>query len=127
MVKKRIKLNVFLIITSIIIIFLLIPTSYADISTTIDPTDWEPSDFDYKDVNEVLDMMSVIVSIIRTVGIVVTVVVLLIIGIKYMTGSLEEKAEYKTSMKPYLIGVIIFFGISQILPIIIDLVARTLE
>lgn len=48
----------------------------------------------------------------------------MILGIKYMTGSLEEKAEYKKSMIPYLIGVAIFFSLSTILTTIIDLVSN---
>ena len=67
---------------------------------------------------------SAIISVIRVIGIIVTVVVLLILGIKYMTGSVEEKADYKKSMIPYLVGVFIFFTLSQILTIIMQLVSN---
>ena len=40
-----------------------------------------------------------------------------------MTGTVQEKAEYKKTMIPYLIGVFIFFALSQILPLIIGLIA----
>lgn len=36
-----------------------------------------------------------IVGILQTVGIVLSVVILIILGIKYMMGSAEEKADYK--------------------------------
>ena len=55
-----------------------------------------------------------IVSIITTVGIIVAVVVLLVLGIKYMMGSASEKAEYKKTMIPYLIGALLIFGASAI-------------
>ena len=55
-----------------------------------------------------------IVSIITTVGIIVAVIVLLILGIKYMMGSASEKAEYKKTMIPYLVGAILIFGASAI-------------
>lgn len=55
-----------------------------------------------------------IVSIITTVGIIVAVIVLLILGIKYMMGSAAEKAEYKKTMIPYLIGAVLIFGASAI-------------
>ena len=55
-----------------------------------------------------------VVDIITTIGIIVAVVVLLILGIKYMMGSASEKAEYKKTMIPYLIGAIIIFGASAI-------------
>lgn len=118
--KKNIVFKIFTIIAIILIFF--IPIAYAGTPTTVNPEEWKPSDFDVEDVDEVMDMAQVIVTIIRTVGIVVAVVVLLIMGIKYMVGSVEEKADYKTSMKPYLIGVLIFFGLSQILAVIIDIV-----
>ena len=51
-----------------------------------------------------------IVSIITTVGIIVAVIVLLILGIKYMMGSAEEKAEYKKTIWVYILGM--FFLIS---------------
>ena len=118
--KKNIVFKIFTIIAIILIFF--IPIAYSGTPTTVNPEEWKPSDFDVEDVDEVMDMAQVIVTIIRTVGIVVAVVVLLIMGIKYMVGSVEEKADYKTSMKPYLIGVLIFFGLSQILAVIIDIV-----
>lgn len=55
-----------------------------------------------------------IVSIITTVGIIVAVVVLLVLGIKYMMGSAAEKAEYKKTMIPYLVGAVLIFGASAI-------------
>ena len=55
-----------------------------------------------------------IVNIITTIGIIVAVIVLLILGIKYMTGSASEKAEYKKTMIPYLVGAILIFGASAI-------------
>ena len=55
-----------------------------------------------------------IASVITTVGIVVAVIVLLILGVKYMMGSASEKAEYKKTMIPYLVGAALIFGASTI-------------
>lgn len=55
-----------------------------------------------------------IVNIITTIGIIVAVIVLLILGIKYMMGSASEKAEYKKTMIPYLVGAVLIFGASAI-------------
>lgn len=60
-----------------------------------------------------------IVSIITTIGIIVAVIVLLILGIKYMMGSASEKAEYKKTMIPYLVGAVLIFGASAIAKAII--------
>ena len=59
-----------------------------------------------------------IISILQTVGVVLSVVVLMIIGIKYMMGSAEEKAEYKKSMMPYVIGAALIFASSALAQVI---------
>ena len=43
-------------------------------------------------------------------GVIVAVVIILIIGIKYMVGSAEEKAEYKKTMIPYIVGAVLIFA-----------------
>ena len=96
---------------------LFIPIAYAGTPTTVNPDDWKPSNFDGNDMDEVVDEAGIIVSVIRTFGIIVSVVVLLIMGIRYMMGSVEEKAEYKKTMIPYLIGAFMLFGITIILGI----------
>lgn len=118
--KKNIVFKIFTIIAIILILF--IPIAYAGTPSTINTEEWKPSNFNPNDMDEVVDAAGIIVSVIRTFGIIVSVIVLLIIGIKYMVGSVEERADYKTSMKPYLIGVLIFFGLSQFLAVIIDIV-----
>lgn len=62
-----------------------------------------------------------IIGIITTVGVVVAVVVLLILGIKYMMGSASEKAEYKKTMIPYLVGAILIFGASAITKVVVSI------
>ena len=62
------------------------------------------------DTDNLTNVGANIVSIITTIGIVVAVVVLLVLGIKYMIGSASEKAEYKKTMIPYLVGAVLIFG-----------------
>lgn len=66
------------------------------------------------DTEQLQNVGASIVDIITTVGIIVAVVVLLILGIKYMMGSAAEKAEYKKTMIPYLVGAVLIFGASAI-------------
>lgn len=63
-----------------------------------------------------------IAGVIQVIGSAVAIGVLMVIGIKYMLGSVEEKAEYKKTMKPYLIGALIVFGITNLLGILIKIV-----
>lgn len=66
-----------------------------------------------------------ITSILGVIGSITSVVVLIAIGIKYMVGSIEEKAEYKKTLLPYVIGACIVFGISNFVGIIYN-VAKNL-
>ena len=72
--------------------------------------------FTQKDANttQIQKVGGNIVNIITTIGIIVAVIVLLILGIKYMMGSASEKAEYKKTMIPYLVGAVLIFGASAI-------------
>ena len=59
-----------------------------------------------------------LIGTITTIGIIVSISSVMILGIKYMVGSIEERAEYKKTMLPVLIGMILLFGTSTILNII---------
>lgn len=62
-----------------------------------------------------------IVTILTTIGIVLSVIVLVILGIKYMMGSVEERADYKKTMMPYVIGATLVFAASIIANIIYNI------
>ncbi len=53
-----------------------------------------------------------LVGVLQAVGVVLSVVVLIVIGIKYMMGSAEEKAEYKKTFVPYIVGAALIFAAS---------------
>lgn len=59
-----------------------------------------------------------ILGTIQIVGSVMSVLVLVVIGIKYMTSSIEGKAKYKETIMPYIIGCILVFSVSNIASII---------
>ncbi len=61
-----------------------------------------------------------IVSIISTVASIASVLVLIVLGIKYMMGSAEEKAEYKKTLLPYIIGAVMVFAASSIAGVIFN-------
>ena len=59
-------------------------------------------------------MGSTILTVVTNAGMIIAVVVIAIIGVKYMVGSTEDKSEYKKSLMPYLIGAVLVFGASAI-------------
>lgn len=79
--------------------------------------DFTPLDIEAKGTagqNQIKDLGGKLMSVIQTVGVVVAVIILMVLGIKYMMGSAEEKAEYKKTMIPYLVGAILIFAASTI-------------
>lgn len=59
-----------------------------------------------------------IVGLVRVVGTIVAVGMLIVVGIKYMMGSAEERAEYKKTLFPYMVGAVLIFGASNLTQII---------
>lgn len=57
---------------------------------------------------------SFILTIVTNAAMILAVVVIAILGVKYMMGSAEEKAEYKKTLIPYFIGAILVFGAGAI-------------
>jgi len=71
--------------------------------------------------DDITNMGNQIIGILTTIGVVVAVVVLLVLGIKYMMGSASEKAEYKKTMIPYLVGALLIFGASAITKVVVNM------
>ena len=62
-----------------------------------------------------------ILQYVTSAAMVISVVMVAILGIKYMMGSIEEKADYKKSFVPLLVGAVLVFGAATIAKIIIGL------
>ena len=90
----------------------------------IDTDKYKPSDLTEDDYKTAFEMGGTIVNVLSTVGTVIAVAGIMILGIKYMMGSIEEKAEYKKTMIPYLVGCILIFCIPKIVSIIYGIVAE---
>lgn len=73
--------------------------------------------------NEVTDVGGTIVSILQVVGTVIAVITLMIMGVKYMMAGVEEKADYKKTMIPYLIGCVLLFATVTIINAVYQLIS----
>lgn len=93
---------------------------------TVNPDYYDPVNYDQaQNAGKLANIGNEIIGFLQIIGMIVSVAVLAILGIKYMMGSVEEKAEYKKTMQPYLIGAIMVFSITSILGFIAPL-AKTL-
>lgn len=101
-------------IVKIISIVLLVVMTISAVSPVFAAVDPASIKVDTANTSGVQNMGGKIVGIVQAIGSVVAVLMLVVLGIKYMMGSSEEKAEYKKTMVPYLIGAILIFAASQL-------------
>ena len=115
------KTKIAKIITVLILIFILIG-SVQVFATAEDPFDkpetWKPT---IVDDPEITQKAGKVLGIISGIGVIVAVVVLVGIGIKFMLGSVEEKAEYKKTLIPYIIGAFLLIAATTVPKIIYTL------
>lgn len=97
------------VLATILMIMLIV--SIAVTSFALTPNELKGND-NVSGTKDIQNLGNSIIGILRTVGIVLSVVVLIVIGIKYMMGSAEEKAEYKKTMIPYIVGAALIFAAS---------------
>ena len=104
MVKNKIVKIVYLFIATFMILGALhIGVCEAATATPFDnPDAWKPTIEDDKDFTAKAGKL---LAVINAVGIIISVVILAVLGIKFMMGSVEEKATYKKDFIPYLIGI----------------------
>ena len=88
---------------------------------TINPDDYKPPTLTAGDAQTAIDKVKPIIGYIGGIGIAVSVITLVVLGIKYMVGSIEERAEYKKSMIPYLIGAFLVFAVSTVVSFIMNM------
>lgn len=103
--KKTLK--VLAVILAIVLLFFVV--TGPNISLAADPGSVINNLNTDQDVgsNEITSIGSKIMSFIWILSIVVAVVVLMYTGLKFIVGSANEKAEYKKSLMPLVVGVLI--------------------
>lgn len=122
-----IKMNkIILILTIILLIILNINCVYASQTQTsvrdpIDALEWYYPGTNSND-SKLAEIGRIIVAIIQVIGVVASVIAIIVIGLRYMFGSVEEKANYKQTMIPYIIGVVMLLSITTLLQILYNFV-----
>lgn len=59
-----------------------------------------------------------VLNIVQIVGVAVAIIMLTILGIRYVSLSPNEKAEYKKGLTIYVIGAVLLFGASMLIGVI---------
>lgn len=72
----------------------------------------------------VQDEVEKIYNILFAIGVVLTVLVGAVLGIKFMAGSIEEQAKIKELLMAYIVGCIVVFGTFAIWKIVITIASQ---
>lgn len=105
------------IIISLILFAIIITNNAYATSPIDDPNSYLPSS-DPDIPQNVLNVAGAIITIIQSVGIVVAVISIMVIGIQYMIGSAEQKAEYRKTAMGFLIGAVLLFSAATIIKLV---------
>ena len=111
--KKTMKKLFSLLLIAILTVSIVVPVFAAP-----DPGNYKGSN--NTNVTKIENLGNNVITIVSTAGSVISVVVLVVLGIKYMMGSAEEKAEYKKTLLPYIIGAALVFAASFIASVVFN-------
>lgn len=108
-------------VLTVLMIVLMIVLACTNVFAAINVEDIK-NDEDLGDADTAMtDIGSIILTAVTNIAMILAVVVIAILGVKYMMGSTEEKAEYKKTMIPYLVGAVLVFGAGAIGTFVVDL------
>ena len=110
-------------ILSIVLVTIMLVASIstvvnADVTSTLTTLDNQAKGASNSDIT---NFGGTLIGILQIAGTIAAVVILMIIGIKYMMGSAEEKAEYKKVMIPYIIGAVLLFVAPHLVRVVYQL------
>ena len=115
--NKCIKL-IFMILTIITLLCITTPISYGE-NSIVGVIEGAGSSKENVSIDDgVYTISSTIINWIWSISIIVSIIVLMIIGIKYISGGTQEKADYKKSLIPFFIGTILVVFATTIVKIL---------
>jgi len=88
-------------------------------------------EFNYKDYNpsiptnytKATEIAGNVLALVRNIGIAIAFISITLIGIKYILGSAEDKASYKKSMIPFVVGLVLFVAVTSLISVVYNIVS----
>ena len=110
--KKTLK--IFMIaLMAVMLLFVTVQPTVALADSVTDITNGIKAD-GTGDSSEIKTTAKTITNLIWILSIVISVIVLMIIGVKYIIGGVQEKAEYKKSLIPVVVGIVVIVSATTI-------------
>lgn len=117
--KKTIKIISILFLLTLLVFS---TTTYVQADIDINPNSYNPGMPTVEESGRAVTMAGKILGVVRNCGVIASVIALSIIGLKYMLGSLDEKANYKENAVPYITGIAVLLLCTTIPSIIYNVV-----
>ncbi len=117
----NISIKILLMFIVCVTLFCTFGNSFIYAANDFYANDWDPTNSVSEGDQELLEIGNKIIEPIQVIGSLVSVIAIIIIGIKYMLGSVEEKAQYKETLGPYFLGAVFVFGIINVLSIVYNI------
>lgn len=111
------KKNKTIVLILIFLITIIFPLTINASEYQINPENYHSDGPEAADVKDMYKFGGSVAGVIQIVGTIVSVGVMMLLGIRYMVASADEKAEYKERLLPYLIGCVLLFGATNIVKI----------
>ena len=102
-----------------IIFLLILITSF--LITTVYSFDLEDLNGQGAQTGNIKNVGATILGYLAIIASAISIIAMIALGIKYMMGSVEEKAEYKKTLLPYFIGAAFVFGATAIPQVIYNM------
>ncbi len=125
MEKKILKINKMILI--IIALMMFVNVFYIDVfaaDNIVNPNNYKVNNLGNS--QNAIKTVGAIVNVIQILGIIIAICSIGILGIKYMTGSLEQRAEYKKTLLPFIVGVALITAIVSIVKLIYQITSKNI-
>ncbi len=96
---------------------------FAAESSPINPSDITANE--NLDTGDALTLAKKVATWIRNIAVIAAVIIIMVIGVKYILGSVEEKAEYKKTFIPLIIGIVLVVAATQIATFIFNMASTS--
>lgn len=117
--NKTIKIISILILA--IMLITITTNVFAATGTMMKPSDIEDN-VKYGTDTTLKEKAGKIIGMLRNISVIIAVIILTVLGVKYMLGSVEEKAEYKKSFMPLIIGIVLVVSATAVASFIFNMV-----
>lgn len=113
----KIKKSTMRIINIILILMLILTFTTQVFADVPDPSDFD-GDTSSEGAGKLSNFGNIVLGMVQVVAVAVAVIMLVVLGVKYMSAAPSDKADIKKSATGYIVGAVLLFGATGVLQII---------